>query len=101
MFSYTTAGLHWVLHEWLTQLIFYALHSLGGFHALRLFTGLMALVMLFQFHRLAPAQLSDPMTCAALVTVFALLGTCCMQTRPTLFSMALFRLMVHWLLTHR
>ena len=45
VFSYTTEDLAWIQHEWLSQLIFYGLHELGGFTLLRLFTGVAALLI--------------------------------------------------------
>ncbi|MCB9868393.1 MAG: hypothetical protein H6837_00970 [Planctomycetes bacterium] len=96
-FSFTTARLPWVLHEWLTQLLFAGLHALGGLGLLRALTAAMALVIFGLFLRLARRRLGSPWLVAPTVLAFALLVACRMQTRPTLWSIALILVLVDWL----
>ena len=97
VFSYTTEDLAWIQHEWLSQLIFYGLHELGGFTLLRLFAGVAALLIGWLIYILVRRELGSELPAAILVVVFAVLATERFQTRPTLFSMGCFILMVTWL----
>lgn len=101
VFSYTTTDLDWVLHEWLAQLAFFGLHELGGFYLLRGFTGAMALLILFLVYRFAKHHVKNPVAVAVVVLLFAILGTTRLQARPTLFSMALFVVLVSWFCSRR
>ncbi len=40
-FAFTSVGKDWIEHEWLIELFYYALHSLGGLLAIRIFFGLL------------------------------------------------------------
>ncbi len=101
VFSYTANDLPWFLHEWLTQVIFFGLHELGGLHALRLFTGLMSVAILFLVWRTAKQHLTNPVAGVVVLLAFAVLGTCRFQARPTLFSIAFFLGLIAWLGSHR
>ena len=97
VFSYTTADLTWVQHEWLSQLIFYGLHELGGFPLLKIFTGAAAVLIGWLVYAMARRELGAELPAAVLVVAFAILATERFQTRPTLFSMVCFTTMVSWL----
>ena len=101
VFSYTTDGLEWVLHEWLTQLIFFGLHETGGFPLLRVFTGIFAAVALWQVLTFARRHLADRGLVVVVCLAFAGLAANRFQTRPTLFSMALLLFEIGWLLRLR
>ncbi len=101
VFSYTATDLPWFLHEWLTQLLFYGLHELGGLTLLRLFTGLMAVAILFVVWRLANRLLPGSTAAVVVLLAFAILATDRFQTRPTLFSMLFFLGFVAWFSGHR
>ena len=101
VFSYTADQLDWHVHEWLTQVLFYGLHQVGGFPVLRLLTGLMAVAILLMVFHLARTEIGHSLPAALVVMAFALLGTTRLQTQPTLFSMALLLLLITWLTRHR
>ena len=101
VFSYTAGHLEWNLHEWLTQVVFYGLYKTGGFPLLRLLTGLLSVGILLGVFHLARRQTRHDLPALLAVMAFAVLGTTRFQTRPTLFTMALFLVLVTWLASHR
>lgn len=72
-FTYTAFGRPWVTHEWLSAVLFFQLHRLGGIHLLVLFkAGLAALaVTLGAFAGLAGGRARERLAGAALGVVLA------------------------------
>lgn len=89
-FSYTTGGKPLILHEWLSQIILYSVHSALGFTGLRImrvFLELAALAFIFW----AALQLSRRFLVALLVLlVTAYLFRTRYLIRPELFSLVFF-----------
>lgn len=44
IFSYTAAGAPWVAHEWLAQIMFYSVYSLGGYWLLMAFVATLSVI---------------------------------------------------------
>ncbi len=99
-FSYTTADKPWVLHEWLTQVLFWAVYAVGGWHGLRALTALLAVVIVALVHRLFRRELGHRVWGWAGVVLFLALGAERLQTRPTLFTIAFTLALVDRLLRH-
>lgn len=85
-FSYTATEQTWYLHEWLTQALFAGVWQLGGMHALRLLTGVLAVLCLLAVGRLYRRELGAGAWVCCGMLVFLVLGASRLQARPTLFS---------------
>jgi hypothetical protein len=46
-YSFTAFGNHWVTHEWLAEVLFYLLYSLGGITMLMVFKGIMSVLIAY------------------------------------------------------
>lgn len=97
-FSFTAGGQSWVLHEWLTQVLFAAVHAIGGLPGLRLLTVVLTAGVLLLAVRSAQRRVvTTPLVCLALV-LFAALVHARIQTRPTLLTLIAFLVLVPRLL---
>jgi hypothetical protein len=97
VFSYTADRQDWHVNEWLSHVLFFGLHQVGGFPVLRLLTGLMAVAILLMVFHLARREIGHSLPAALVVMAFALLGTARLQTHPSLFTMALLLWLIIWL----
>lgn len=97
-YSYTAYGDPWPDHEWLWQLLAWALHALGGLPLLTVATGVLAgLALMFSTRAVTPSEptprLADTVALALAVPV--LFGT--WAVRPQMATMCCFAAML-WLL---
>ncbi len=89
-FSYTVAGKSWVAHEWLTELLFYAIELTGGFTALRLLPALAAAANFMLLYAIA-RRLSGNELWAALATACCFIVLIPFFTlRPQIFTFLIF-----------
>jgi hypothetical protein len=100
-FSFTAADKEWIQHEWLTQILFWAVHQAGGFGALRALTAAMAVLILWLVFRLFRGELGHPAWGLLGVMLFCATGAARLQTRPTLFTIAATLLLCTWLVDRR
>ena len=59
MFSYTKQGEHWVLHEWLFEVVLYSSYLLGGDFGIKLLCALLAVATLIVTYKSASLFLSN------------------------------------------
>jgi hypothetical protein len=85
-FSYTTQGKPWILHEWLSQIVFWAVHAGGGWLAIRALTALLSAAIVLVVFRMFRRELGHALWGAAGALLFVLLGADRLQARPTLFT---------------
>ncbi|MCI0474671.1 MAG: hypothetical protein L0Y55_00330, partial [Anaerolineales bacterium] len=86
IFSFTNAGRPWVAHEWLSEVLIYALYALGSFPALILtFAALVALTFAFVYAR-APGK---PYIAAFAVLLAALAAAPTLGARPQMLTLLL------------
>lgn len=92
-FSFTATSERWVLHEWLTQVVFSLAHEAAGMYGLRLLTAAMAALIAWLVVRLWRRSFADAGDGGAAAGLFGLaafvaLGTMRIQSRPSLFTIA-------------
>ena len=86
IFSFTNAGRPWVTHEWLAEVLIYALYALGGFPALILaFAALIALAFVVLYARMP----GKPYVAAFAVLLAALTTAPTFGARPQMFTLLL------------
>jgi hypothetical protein len=94
-FSYTTSGRPWILHEWLSQYIFYETYQFAGFVGLRLLRSAVEALTLALFFWAAYRQTGRYVVSLGILLVIAYLLRTRFHIRPEIFShlfMALFYL---------
>ncbi len=86
IYSFTAGGSEWITHEWLAEVIFYALYSLGGMNLLIIFkvliAVLIALLLLYNLRRGKDINLMIYI----LITAAVCVGSFRMFVRPHLFT---------------
>jgi hypothetical protein len=92
-FSYLTAGQEWINHEWLAEVVFAGLNSLGGGRALLLFKLALAIGMMGLVYRhLTRAGLDVLRAALVLFPVIVLLIPGLTTVRPQMFTYVFFLL---------
>jgi hypothetical protein len=92
-FSYTTSGRPWILHEWLSQFIFFQTYELTGFTGLRVLRSVVETLTLALFFCVAYRQTGRYVMSLGILLVIAYLLRTRFHIRPEIFShlfMALF-----------
>lgn len=86
IYSYTAAGNEWITHEWLAELIFYAVYSAGGFDLIIIFKVLMAVliaaILLFYFYK---SKDKNPLVFILIIAAICI-GSYRLFARPHLFT---------------
>ena len=90
-YSHTATGLFWPNHEWLTEVIFYGLHRLGGFALLAAFCAAMIVMTWAASWKLTPGAFEVRFLLFAGAVALSASGW---AVRPQVLSMALFMLMI-------
>jgi hypothetical protein len=93
-FSFTRAGSPWIAHEWLSEVIFYALWKLAGSPALIVFSSFITTAGFLLLYWRCHAQ---PHWAAAATVLGAVASAPCWGTRPQVFTFLLASLFL-WLL---
>lgn len=97
IFSYTAYGKDWVLHEWLSEVIFYAVTSLGGLNALSVFVAFLYALTFCVLLRVTATVLEDTVK-ALLVTLFLFAPVMAFAApRPQIFTYLFFAVFM-WVL---
>lgn len=95
IFSYTAHGRSWVLHEWLTEVIFYGVNAAVGNTGLWAFIAGIAALTFYLLYRLAAKALGDE-TRAVLVTLLFYVPLLSFAApRPQLFTYLLFTVFLY------
>jgi hypothetical protein len=92
-FTYTSSGRPWILHEWLSQLLFFELYDSAGLTGLRFFRSIVETLTLALFFCGAYRLTRRPIISLAILLVIAYLLRTRFHIRPEIFShlfMALF-----------
>jgi hypothetical protein len=90
-YSYTAAGNFWPNHEWLWQVLSFALYRLGG---MPLFAGVAALIVTAAFALAYRLMVGPPLARFALLVLGVPVGACVWALRPQIVSLALLALLV-------
>jgi hypothetical protein len=94
-FSFTATGKLFVLQNWLAELLYYGVYSLGGLQLIVFFNACVLLGAYLPIYSLCREATSSLRT-ASVVTVLAVLGSIC-NTRPQVYSFLMFALF-YWVL---
>ncbi len=92
-FAYTSSGRPWILHEWLSQLLFFQVYDYAGLTGLRFFRSVVETLTLALFFYGAYRLTRRPIMSLAILLVIAYLLRTRAHIRPEIFShlfMALF-----------
>ena len=99
-FSYTAAGKEWIPHEWLSEIVFYAVYhrfDLAGIVWLR---SLLVFLFTWSLYALVKRRIGDPVISAVVAVILSLATWCFWTERPQLFSyvllVTLLRLIDRW-----
>ena len=95
IFSYTKENDPWVLHEWLSQLIFYWVHAFSGYTGLRMLTALMFTLSFYIINRVS-YSLNNNLFHTTMMTgsLFVITLTNC-SPRPQLFTFLFLSIFVY------
>ncbi len=97
-FSFTVEGQRWIAHEWLSELLLYAIYRFGGYAALLVLFGLITAAAYWLAFRCAKGALYIRLPVLALA-VWAARPT--FLVRPQVFTLCLFSLFCFVLEVHR
>src|SRR5207247_2507188 len=84
VFSFTAAGKIFIVQNWLAELLYYGVFHLGGLPLIVFFNAVLLVAAYLLIYRLC-LEATTSLRTAAVVTVFAALGSIC-NTRPQVFS---------------
>jgi len=89
-FSYTAAGKHWIVQEWLSEVILYGIHRAFGLYGILFYRALIVLVVYAIVARLLVKRMGSGMGTWALLALTAFAGSPNWTERPNLLSFLLF-----------
>ena len=95
IFSFTQAGQPWVLHEWLSQLMFYGVYSSFGLPGLRVMTGLFFIPAFYLVNRLSYTLNGNLFRTTMLTGIFMILSFPSCSPRPQLFTFLFLTIFVY------
>ena len=98
-FSYTVPGTQWINHQWLAQLITYALYALGGYTALIMSSVLIMLCTFLILYKISSVKnfIGTPL----LLMLIVLFSEWMIEPRPHTGTWLLFCLYIYRLFSHR
>lgn len=86
IFSFTAEGKPWITHEWLAELIFYAVYSAGGLDSLIIFKVIMAILIAFILLINIYKRDDQNLLVFILITAAICIGSFRLFVRPHLFT---------------
>lgn len=96
VFTYTNSGNHWVLSEWLSQVIFYLLYQQAGLVGVAAITALVYALCWFITYKTCQLLLQDEGKAIIVVMMFcATMGA--LAPRPHIFTFLFFSILLHQL----
>lgn len=90
IFSYTYDGRPWVLHEWLSEIVLYCVHSLLGAFGVKLVVSLMATATLVILYKTANQILKRTYLAFVLTLIFFIPIISVMAPRPQMVTLLMF-----------
>ena len=101
IFSYTYAGRPWVLHEWLSEIVLYCVHSLLGAFGVKLVVSLMATATLVILYKTANQILKRPYLAFVLTLIFFIPMKMGISPRPQMVTLLMFAFLMHALIAFK
>ncbi|HLW17335.1 MAG TPA: hypothetical protein VKV69_08275, partial [Actinomycetota bacterium] len=89
-FSYTAAGRHWIVQEWLSEVILYGIHKAFGLYGILFYRAIVVLIIYVLVARLLVRRMGSGMGTWALLALTAFAGSPNWTERPNLLSFLLF-----------
>jgi len=89
-FSYTAAGKHWIVQEWLSEVILYGIHKAFGLYGILFYRAILVLIIYALVARLLVRRMGSGMGTWALFALTAFAGSPNWTERPNLLSFLLF-----------
>src|SRR5439155_7472905 len=89
-FSYTAPGKHWIVQEWLSEVILYGIHKAFGLYGILFYRALLVLIVYALVARLLVRRMGSGMGTWALLGLTAFAGSPNWTERPNLLSFLLF-----------
>lgn len=88
-FSFTTSGIRWTDHEWLSQVIFYKVFAIGGLIGLAVMKAVLVCALIAGIYFLVRRYTKHSLAVLTITTLCALVTWRFWNTRPHLFSFVL------------
>ena len=101
IFSFTNFGKHWVLHEWLTEVVLYAVFHVLGFTGIRILVALMCTATFYVLMRLAQKLLGNDDRAGLITFIFYIPVLAFTAPRPQIFTFFFFALFLYILLDYK
>jgi hypothetical protein len=89
-FSYTAPGKHWIVQEWLSEVILYGIHKAFGLYGILFYRAILVLIIYALVARLLVRRMGSGMGTWALLAITAFAGSPNWTERPNLLSFLLF-----------
>jgi hypothetical protein len=89
-FSFTSEGKPWIAHEWLSEVIFYSLYSLGSFALLILMKALIVALSMFLIYKIMLKESHNPFISLILTPIITANISLIWTVRPHIFSLIFF-----------
>jgi hypothetical protein len=89
-FSYTAAGKHWVVQEWLSEVILYGIHQAFGLYGILFYRAIVVFLIYLLVARLLVRRMGSGMGTWALLALTGFAGALNWTERPNLLSFLLF-----------
>ena len=89
-FSYTAAGHHWIVQEWLSEVILYGIHKAFGNYGILFYRAILVFIIYALVARLLVKRMGSGMGTWALLALTAFAGSPNWTERPNLLSFLLF-----------
>lgn len=89
-FSYTAPGKHWIVQEWLSEVILYGIHKAFGNYGILFYRAIVVLIIYTLVARLLVRRMGSGMGTWALLALTAFAGSPNWTERPNLLSFLLF-----------
>ena len=101
IYSYTYAGRPWVLHEWLSEIVLYCIHTLLGAFGVKLVVSLMATATLVIVYKTANQILKRSSLAFVLTLIFFIPMIWVMAPRPQMVTLLMFAFIMHALIAFK
>jgi len=89
-FSYTAPGKHWIVQEWLSEVILYGIHKAFGLYGILFYRAIVVFIIYLLVARLLVRRMGSGMGTWALLAITAFAGSPNWTERPNLLSFLLF-----------
>lgn len=97
IFTYTAGNMDWVNHEWLSQVIFYYVYSLGGFQGFVLFKAILIVLAFIAVYCVSYQRCQNHYICLFVTLLGALTSRHTLYPRPYIMSYLLVPIYLYFL----